>query len=96
MKPKTPPHPKIVFEDITGCSSPNKLPRMIRRIIETLDAYPDGKLMSTRLLAEKLSVVAHAVHSHGAHPAIEPYRIRLSNAVYWGNKPTVIQANEKE
>lgn len=93
---KTASKPKFIFEGPSGrIDATSTIPRMARRIKELLDAHPDGKLMSTSLVAEKLGIITHSMREVAAHPVLAPYRMKCAQTIWWANPKTIKEANEQ-
>lgn len=64
---------------------------MVKRILEAIESLPDGEFLTTRGLADRLSVSRHSMLQHTGHPALNPYKVQKPNSRYnlYGNAATV-------
>jgi hypothetical protein len=77
----------------------DKLPRLIAKVIEVLDALPAGKLYTQDRLAQEAGVTRGTLNGETTHPALEGYKttrcINGTRKNLFGN-PNTIQALEEE
>jgi hypothetical protein len=83
------------IEDVHGNHSAiTHMPRMVRRVVEVLEAQKDI-LVTTKRLASKLGVTHGALLMHTANPALSPYRLVDGTKTYWGSQASVEKARKE-
>lgn len=89
--------PAFVIDDAGSLVNP-RLPLIARRIIEFLDGYPFGKLLSTRGLAAAVGYTSASMRHNTCDTALQDYRQimkRENGRSLFGSKPTILALRKK-
>jgi hypothetical protein len=78
-----------------GPQPPSKFPKLVRRILDTIERLPDGLFVDSWDLCDKLEVSKHSLDRYGIFIPKTHCIIRGSNKKYYAN-PATIAAWKKE
>ncbi len=74
---------------------PGSTPKWIEDAINVLKKMPDGKLLTTRRLAETISRSFDYVQHESGNPEFGPFKLRHGGKCYFGNQRTIASAREQ-
>jgi hypothetical protein len=77
--------------EIIGSQGDGNRPRALEKILSFLEKFPDGKLLTTQVLAEKAGYkTANSLSNILSHPLLMQFKYkRPGKGTYWGNKKTI-------
>ncbi len=85
---------KFVIDD--GRSLPSCIPSLVQKVIAELDRVPDGKLLTTAGLAQRMKRTPATLYHHATHPALLPYKWKANQTLAYFGNPQTITAARKE
>jgi len=70
-----------------------QMPPIVKKILETVQSMPDGKLYTTRRLGQETGHTADSMRNYATHPALIDYRViargRGTRRSLYGNAGTI-------
>ncbi len=86
---------KFVIDD-GRAGLPSCIPSLVQKVIAELDRVPDGKLLTTAGLAQRMKRTLSTLSHHTGHPALRPYKWKFNQTLAYFGNPQTIAAARKE
>ena len=80
------------IDDVKFDPTKDKIPFGLKRIMDFLDALPDGKLLRSLSVSNSMNISKHSFSDYASHPALNDYKewnIGSKREYLYGNKSTI-------